>query len=118
VLLSLPAALPIYGLCVMLRLLVAVQLSVATTSPVRSGIWPLHRPSTLTFRLVGQVVITGALVSIAVMSAVQVVVLPAASVTVIVTVVVVPSATTVPATGLCVMLRLLVAVQLDRKSAA
>src|SRR6185295_18404039 len=95
---------PAAGLCVMVNAPAAAQFSVATTSPVRSGIWPAQAPSALTLRLAGQVVITGAVVSVTVMSAVQVVALPATSVTVIVTVVVVPSATTVPAVGLCVMI--------------
>src|SRR6266511_1221136 len=96
-------AVPAAGLCVMVNAPAVAQFSVATPSLVRSGIWPAQAPSALTLRLAGQVVITGAVVSTTVTSAVQVVALPATSLTVIVTVVVVPSATTVPAAGLCVM---------------
>src|SRR5439155_1319378 len=51
------------GLCVIVNEPEAVQLSVATISPVKSGMWPVQVPLADTFRLVAQVVIEGALVS-------------------------------------------------------
>ena len=108
---------PAAGDCVTVKLL--SQLSAATTSEVTSGTRPWQVASAFTVCAGAQVVIAGAVVSLTVKVVVQVVVLPTASATVIVTVVE-PRAATAPTTGDCVivneLLQLSAATTLEVKS--
>jgi hypothetical protein len=78
------------------------QLSVAVTSVVRSGIRAVQLASALRVLSLAQTVIIGSETSLTVMFAVQVLILPASSVAVRVTVVT-PNPTDVPDTGDCVI---------------
>src|SRR5438105_8255312 len=82
-----PTGVPEVGLCVIVSALLAVQLSPATISPVRSGIagWQLAPDETV--GLLAHVAMTGLTSSTTVTFAVQVLALLAASLTVMVTVV-------------------------------
>src|SRR5215475_6052745 len=71
-----PTLVPAAGLCVTVT---ALQLSVAATSPVKSGISALQVPSAATVRLVAQVSMVGGVASTTCIVAVQVLVLPAMS---------------------------------------
>src|SRR5206468_2196599 len=93
-----PTRVPMAGLCVTVA---GLQLSAATTAFVKLGTaaWQLALAEPV--RLVAQVVMVGAVVSRTMNEAAQVLKLPAASVAVIVTVLV-PRPTRVPMAGLCV----------------
>ncbi|MBA7548697.1 hypothetical protein ES705_41163 [subsurface metagenome] len=106
---------PASGSCVMVSAPAPVQLSVATTSPVRSGTISSQLASSDTLLSGGQVVITGSVSSSPVNTTMQVVVLPLLSSTVIVILCVVPSpeARFAPASGSCVMVSAPAPVQLS-----
>jgi hypothetical protein len=87
------------GDCVIVR--DELQLSVATTPPVRSGITEAQFAAASSVWFAAHVAMAGAVVSFTVNEAVQVVVLPAASATVITTEVM-PIAAVEPAAGTCV----------------
>lgn len=93
-----PTGIPGAGLCVTVSAPGGVQLSVAETAPVTSGIAPWQLAPAAVLIGVGQDVITGGVVSTTVTLAEQVAWFPAASITVILTVVT-PGPTSVPAAG-------------------
>ena len=93
------AVLPASGNCVIVK--DGLQLSEALTPPVKSGNGAAHPAPASTVCAGAQAVIAGAVVSLTVNEAVQVVVLPAASATVITTEVA-PRPTLEPAAGTCV----------------
>src|SRR5262249_4507572 len=95
-------AVPLGGSCVTVRSLEPVQLSLATISPTRSGMCPVQVASAGMLRFGGQVGMAGGVVSASVLLVSHGAVLPAAFLTVRVTVVVLPSAAVVPAIGCCV----------------
>ena len=93
------ATLPASGDCVIVK--DGLQLSLASTPPVRSGITEAQLAAASSVWFAAHVAMAGAVVSFTVNTAVQVVVLPAASATVITTEVA-PKPTLEPAAGTCV----------------
>jgi len=103
---------PSAGFCVIVNPSDGVQLSVAVTSPTTFGIIAWQLLSTTSVLSTGQCVIAGALDSKTLKGTMQVVLLFALSVTVTV-MGFGPTPTSVPATGLCVIISEVVGVQLS-----
>src|ERR671923_259606 len=106
-----PTSVPATGLWVSVIALVGLQLSLTVTPPNTLGTAAWQAPSALAAGVAEQITL-GAVVSVTMKSVVQVALLPAASVAVTV-IVFVPRPTSVPATGLCVSVIALLALQLS-----
>src|SRR5919201_719860 len=106
-----PTSVPAAGLWLSVIALVGLQLSLSVTPPSTFGTAAWQAPSALALGVAEQITV-GAVVSVTVKSVVQVALLPAPSVAVTV-IVCVPRPTSVPATGLCVSVIALVALQLS-----